>query len=57
MTESAKYSQPIEIKCPLDKPWTEIRSKNEKIKQKRNDKALKSALAELASLTALMPPR
>jgi DNA repair protein SbcC/Rad50 len=53
LTESSKYSQPEEIKCPLDKPWTEIRSKNERIKQKRNDKALKEALANLASLSAL----
>jgi len=52
-TESAKYVQPNEVKCPLEKPWTEIRSKNERIKQKRNDKMLKSALEELASLNAL----
>lgn len=53
LAESAKYSQPSEVKCPLDKPWTEIRSKNERIKQKRNDKALKNALEESASLSAL----
>lgn len=53
LTESAKFSEPSEIKCPLEKPWSEIRSKNERTRQKRNDKALKEALAESASLSAL----
>lgn len=53
LAESVKYSQPSEVKCPLDKPWSEIRSKNEKIKHRRNDKALKEALVEVASLRTL----
>lgn len=49
--EAAKYPEPVFVKCPLDKPWTEIRAKNERTRQKKVGKALKTALEELSELT------
>ena len=49
--EASKHPEPAVLPCPLDKPWTEIRAKNERTKQRKNDKALKAAMTELTELT------